>query len=78
DITLLKPDQPRQTSARNQLLGQVERVRPAGAQTRVTITCGFTLTALVTRRSVEALALAPGQPVVASFKANAIHLIERS
>ena len=78
DITLLKPDPLVQTSARNRLVGQVERVRPVGAQTRVTVTCGVTLTALVTRRSVEALGLAPGVPVVAAFKANAVHLIERS
>ncbi len=78
DITLLKPDALSQTSARNQLLGQVERVRPAGAQVRVQVRCGVGLTALVTRRSAEALALAPGQTVVASFKANAVHLIERA
>jgi len=31
--------------------------------------------ALVTKRSLEDLALAPGVPVVVSFKASAVHLI---
>jgi molybdopterin-binding protein len=44
----------------------------------VAIDCGFPLVALVTRRSVEEMALAEGAPVVASFKATAAHVIPRS
>jgi tungstate transport system ATP-binding protein len=62
-------------SARNHLPGIVEEVVALGAQCRVRIDCGPALVALVTKQSLEDLTLAPGVPVVVSFKASAVHLI---
>lgn len=63
------------SSARNRLPGTVRRLSPAGTQVRVEVDCGFTLVALVTRRSLEEMELRVGSPVVATFKAAAVHLI---
>lgn len=62
-------------SARNHLAGRVTAIEPAGPLVRVRIECGFPLVAAVTRPAVEELALAPGTPVVAIFKAPAVHVI---
>lgn len=75
DVTLIAPTQAGQSSARNRVAGRVTRLAPAGAQVRVTLDCGFPLVALITRRSAQELHLAPGEEVIASFKAGAIHLI---
>jgi molybdopterin-binding protein len=48
-----------------------------GPQVRVELDAGFRLVALITKQSLEELALAEGGPVVASFKATAVHLILR-
>ena len=63
------------TSARNRLSAVVRRVVNAGPQVRVELDAGFPLVALITKQSLEELALAEGSPVVASFKATAVHLI---
>jgi len=68
------------SSASNQLAGTVLRVLDRdGPYSAVELSLrstgagpGETLWALVTRRSVHALGLAPGQAVVASFKAVAV------
>jgi len=65
------------TSARNHLPAVVRRVLPAGPYFRLELDGGFTIVALITRQSLDDLALAPGSPVVASFKATAVHLIAR-
>ena len=64
-------------SARNRLEGRVEAAVRLEAQYRVEITCGPRLVALVTTQSYEELGLGPGSPVVATFKASAVHLIAR-
>ncbi|MCH7838436.1 MAG: TOBE domain-containing protein, partial [Chloroflexi bacterium] len=64
-------------SARNQLRGVVRGIRPAGAEVRVEVDCGFSLVASITKRSLEELGLEVGSPLVASFKATAVHLIPR-
>jgi len=63
------------TSARNRLAGRITGILPLGAQARVVVDCGFRLVSLVTRQSVLDLALTEGTPVLASFKASAIHVI---
>ncbi|MDO8616413.1 MAG: ABC transporter ATP-binding protein [Dehalococcoidia bacterium] len=68
-------ESPPQTSARNRLPAVVRRVLPAGPYVRVELDAGFPLVALITKQSLEDLALAPGAQVVASFKAMAVHLI---
>jgi tungstate transport system ATP-binding protein len=77
DITLSASGRDAPTSARNHLLGNVERIVAAGGEVRVELDCGFHLVASITRRSLEELGLALGSPVVASFKATAVHLIPR-
>jgi len=64
-------------SARNHFTATVTRVVPKGPFFKVELDCGFFLAAFVTPRALEELALAPGRPVVASFKATAVHLIPR-
>ncbi len=65
-------------SARNHLPGLVVGIEPEGAIDRVTVDCGFTLVAAITRQSREELALVPGSPVTAAIKATAIHVVPRS
>jgi tungstate transport system ATP-binding protein len=75
DVTLVaSPDDLNRSSARNHLPGTVVRVTP-GSPVRVLVDVGFPLVAAVTPRSVAELALAPGAPVTAVFKASATHLI---
>ena len=65
------------TSARNTFGGEVKRVVSTGSLTRVEIDCGFSLVALVTRRSAEALGLEKGKTVYAAFKATGVHVLNR-
>jgi molybdopterin-binding protein len=44
---------------------------------RVSVDCGFPLTALVTQRAVEELGLDEGVKVTVQFKATAPHLLRR-
>lgn len=76
DVTL-EIGAPPGSSARNHLAGTVMDVRPAGPVSRVTVDCGFALTALVTRQAAQDLALTPGVAVTATVKASAVHLIPR-
>ena len=64
-------------SARNRLEGRVTAIQPEGAIVRVTVDCGFLLTAVITRPALEELELVEGAAVVAVVKATAIHLIPR-
>jgi len=72
---VLLETEPAPTSARNALRGRVAAVSPEGPMVRVTLDCGFRLVALVTRRSAEELALAPGREVFALVKAPAVRLV---
>ncbi|WP_313696240.1 TOBE domain-containing protein [Halorarum halobium] len=62
-----------ETSARNRFNGEVREVTEGDALALVVVDVGADadLTVLVTRTSVDTLALAPDSPVVASFKATA-------
>lgn len=77
DISLSPAGERVASSARNKLPGRVARITPSNAGARVEVDCGVRLVAHLTRRSVEDLRLAPGVPVVASFKATAVHLIPK-
>jgi molybdate transport system ATP-binding protein len=44
---------------------------------RLGLTCGFPLTALITRQACDELALQEGDQVTALLKAPAIHLVPR-
>jgi tungstate transport system ATP-binding protein len=61
----------------NLFAGRVAEVVPVGTQARVLVECGDAVLALVPRRSVRELALAPGSLVTVSFETSAVHLIER-
>ncbi|MDO8568458.1 MAG: ABC transporter ATP-binding protein [Dehalococcoidales bacterium] len=77
DITLSQSSRQGSSSARNRIAGKVTRLFLLGSQVRVTVDCGFSLVALITRRSLEEMGLAVGAEVTASFKASSIHLIPR-
>jgi tungstate transport system ATP-binding protein len=78
DITLmLSNPEEHTTSARNRFSGSVIKMFPSGSQMRVTVDCGFPLTALITRRSAEEMGLKEGSGVVAVVKAVSIHVISR-
>lgn len=63
------------SSVRNQFRGRVLEIAPAGALTHITVdVSGTPLVAAVTSRSAQELALAPGQEIVAAFKATSVHL----
>jgi molybdate transport system ATP-binding protein len=66
-----------ETSARNHLTGTVQSIASLGALARVTIECGFPLTAVITRSALSELQLDVGTPVRAAFKAGSVHLISR-
>jgi molybdopterin-binding protein len=65
------------SSARNRLNGRILRMTPSGPLVRVVIDCGLPVVALITRGSANEMKLAEGQPVTATFKATAVHLIPR-
>ncbi|MBA4397694.1 MAG: ABC transporter ATP-binding protein, partial [Syntrophus sp. (in: bacteria)] len=65
-------------SARNTFPGKIVRISPMGLFYKISLDCGFFLTAYVTIPSAENLALEEGKQVFASFKATAVHLIRRS
>ncbi|MBI1735235.1 MAG: ABC transporter ATP-binding protein [Candidatus Rokubacteria bacterium] len=76
DVTLVPASEPVvRSSARNHLAGTIATVTPTASHVRVVVDCGFPLIAAVTARSIEELALAPGAPVTAVFKASAAHLL---
>jgi molybdopterin-binding protein len=60
----------------NRLKGTVARLSPVGLHVRVSVDCGFPLTALVTQRAVEELELGEGVKVTVQFKATAPHLLK--
>jgi molybdate transport system ATP-binding protein len=76
DVILYK-EAPVSISARNRLMGRITGLHSEGPLVRVTLDCGFPLTALVTRQAQEELGLSEGGQVVAVIKAAAIHLIAR-
>jgi tungstate transport system ATP-binding protein len=65
------------SSARNVFSGKITSMIPAGPLVRVSLDCGFPMIALITRMSADGMNLQIGQPVYASFKAAAIHVMVR-
>jgi len=72
-LTLAQPT----SSARNVFEGRIARVNAVGPLTRIEVDCGFPLLGVVTKWSAQELELAAGRQVYASFKATAIHTINR-
>jgi molybdopterin-binding protein len=66
------------TSLRNVLEGNVLAVAPSGRLLRVDVRAGgLEIAALITRAAFDDLGLAVGGPVVAAFKASAVHPLSR-
>jgi molybdate transport system ATP-binding protein len=64
-------------SARNRLPGRVTAMRSEGGVVRVSVDCGFSLSALITRPACDELHLTEDSAVTAIVKATAVHLIPR-
>jgi tungstate transport system ATP-binding protein len=77
DITLSHADGSIVSSARNHLSGRIILMTPSGPLVRVVVDCGLPVVALITRGSANEMKLMEGQPVTATFKATAVHLIPR-
>jgi molybdopterin-binding protein len=75
-ITLTPPEK-LTTSVRNRFPGKIIKLFPVGSQVRVTVDCGFHLTALITRKSEQEMGLKEGAHVVAMVKAVSIRVIKR-
>ena len=73
EITISKVSQ--KTSARNNIEAKIEKIVNLGAVDRIELDSG--LVALTSRRSAEELGLERGAEVYASFKATAVHVMER-
>ncbi len=65
------------SSARNSLAGTVGWTAIDGPFCRVEIDCGFSLVALVTKKSAEEMELKKGRKIYATFKAVSIHVIKQ-
>jgi len=78
NVTLTVPPHPEATSARNVFPARITKVVPLGLYYRVHLDCGFLLVAYVTIHSLENLSLKEGKEIVASFKATAIHVIQKT
>ncbi len=69
--------QSEKNSARNHFSAKIDQILLWGLKYRLSLNCGFTLTAFVTKQSIENLNLRAGGEVFVSFKATALHLIKR-
>jgi molybdate transport system ATP-binding protein len=74
---ILERGHPQHTSARNQLAARVTDLTDEGPLVRVSLDCGFSMTALITRPANAELALTKGESVTALVKAPSIHLVNR-
>ena len=77
DITLSISSGSSVSSARNHINGHITRITPSGPLVRVVVDCGLPIVSLITRGSANEMKLEVGQPVSATFKATAVHLIPR-
>jgi len=75
---ILERGHPQHTSARNQLPARVKELTDEGPLVRVSLDCGFALTALITRPASSELALRPDDAVTVLVKAQSIHLVGRA
>jgi molybdopterin-binding protein len=79
DITLIsQADNDAYGSTRNHLPGQITKISPQGSLLKLNIEGAVPLVALVARSSVKELGLEVGAPVLAVFKASAVHVIEKN
>jgi tungstate transport system ATP-binding protein len=74
-VYFLQGGGPAQSSVRNRFSGTITRIVPFGPFIRMTVDCGFVMTAMITRRSCEELGLAVGSLVCLGVKASSIHVL---
>ena len=74
---ILETSQHAEASARNRFSGCVTATQSEGGVVRVTVDCGFSLSALITRPACDELRLTEGCAVTAVIKATAVHLVAR-
>jgi len=77
NVTLAVHPSKESSSARNVFAGKIVKIIPLGLYHKIQLDCGFPLVAYVTGFSLENLALAKGQEVIASFKATSIHVVRK-
>lgn len=77
DVTISADSPEAATSARNVFPGVVEKIIAFGPYQKVSLDCGFPVTAYVTKSSIEKLRLQEGSRVTASFKATAVHVVRK-
>ncbi|MGZ6706984.1 MAG: ABC transporter ATP-binding protein [Solirubrobacteraceae bacterium] len=78
DVSLVDPaSPPRGASAHNTLAATVTAVTPLGGRARVALALPAPLAAEVTTDAVARLGLAPGRPILATWKATVTHLVPR-
>jgi len=77
DVTISTDSRIAATSARNTFQGTIEKIIAFGPYQKVTMDCGFPVTAYVTKGSIQELKLREGSPVIASFKATAVHVVRK-
>ncbi|HET6420483.1 MAG TPA: ABC transporter ATP-binding protein [Geobacteraceae bacterium] len=65
------------TSARNVFPAKITEISSLGPFLRVSLECGFPLVSFLTREAFATLELETGKDVFASFKATAVHLIQK-
>jgi molybdate transport system ATP-binding protein len=74
---VIEPVVAQPSSAQNRLAGAVASRRDEGPLVRITVDCGVSLVALVTRWSADRLRLVPGQQVCAVVKAPSVRVVPR-
>jgi molybdate transport system ATP-binding protein len=76
-VTLERTAPGNPSSARNHLAARIVAVTPEGPLARVTLDCGFPLTAVVTRQSVDEMGLREGEALSAVVRATSIRIVPR-
>jgi molybdate transport system ATP-binding protein len=74
---VVEPAAGHDSSAQNRLAGIIAARRDEGPLVRITVECGVSLVALVTRASAERLGLVAGRPVAAVIKAPCVRIVPR-
>jgi tungstate transport system ATP-binding protein len=77
NVTLSTGTSGENTSARNVFPGKITKITPLGLFHKVHLDCGFPLVAYVTHLSLENLSLREESDIIASFKATAVHVIQK-
>jgi tungstate transport system ATP-binding protein len=78
NVTVVTGQIPDGGSARNVFPGVITAIVPLGLFFKITMHCGFEITAFVTASSMEGLSLQTGKSVSATFKATAVHVLRTS